>query len=157
MAEEVIRGTEEMVRLARRLKEAGNKDLSREMRKGTRNALKPLRNALPTSARKKLPRKNGLAEIVAKSKLSVTNRAGGQREGTRLTAKNAYSLQKMDEGEVRHPVYARNPDRKKWAWKTQKVEPGWATEPFEKLAPEARAEMEKAMEIVIAKLDGLGL
>lgn len=153
MPEPELRGTEQLITLTRRLKEASDRGLQKEFRKGIANALKPLRTKLPISAREVLPHRGGLNQKVAKSKFTISRKASSREEGLRLIAKNAYSIAKMDEGEVRHPVIQRNP-RTRRIWVKQQITPGWATRVLEAELPEARAEIERAMERIIATIDG---
>lgn len=143
-----IHGAEQLAALSRRLRAAGEKDLQRELSKAITASMKPLRTALPRSALAKLPRRGGLAKRVAGSKLRNTRRNTGRAVGLRLTATNADNIRRIDRGEVRHPVFGHGP------WQTQRVTPGWFTEPTQALAPQARAQVEAAMNEVTRKIEG---
>lgn len=143
-----IHGAEQLAALSRQLKAAGEKDLQRELSKAIAKAMKPLRAELPRSALAKLPRRGGLAAQVAASKLRNTRRNTGRAVGLRLTATNPDNIRRIDRrGEVRHPTFGHGP------WVTQKVTPGWFTQPTDALAPQARADVEAAMNTIAAKLD----
>lgn len=148
-----IRGAEQLAALTRRLKEAADKELQKELRKGIKLALDPLRKELPKSARDILPKKGGLAEKVAKSKYSISRKNTSRESGLRLVAKNEYSLFKMDQGELKHPIPRRNP-RKPKKWVKQRIRLGWASGPFDEKVPQARVEIEQAMNRIIAHIDG---
>lgn len=143
-----IRGAEQLADLSRRLKQAGEKDLQRELSKGIAQALEPLRTQLPRSAMAKLPRRGGLAKRVADSKIRTTRRNTGRSVGLRLRADNSDNIRRIDRGEVRHPTYGHLP------WQRQRVTPGWFTDPTEALAPQARAQVEAAMTEVVRKIEG---
>lgn len=143
-----VRGAEQLADLSRRLKAAGDKDLQRELSKGIAKALQPLRRELPRSARAKLPRRGGLADDVAASKLRTTRRTTGRAVGLRLTATNPDNIRRIDKGEVRHKTYGHLP------WVRQRVTPGWFTDPAEAAGPAARREVEAAMTDVIRKIEG---
>lgn len=154
--------------LMRRLKEAGNRGLSRELNKSITQAVMPLKKELPKSARRRLPRRGGLAERVATSKITVSKR----NFAVRLIMKNAYELKKMDDpGVIRHPVFPRrsriqrvtgrnrgssrlNVNRKKWAWESQRIRKGWASDPMNATKAQAKQEIEDAMQRVFRQIEG---
>jgi hypothetical protein len=139
--------------LSMQLKEAGDKGLARELTKAISQAVKPLKSELPASARSHLPRRGGLADRVAASRVGFSRRTKGNAVGLRVQAKNAYHLAQMDKGFVRHPVFKRKEEQMRSAvWVTQKVEPGWFTDPVEAAAPRIRHDVQKAMDTVAAKI-----
>ena len=144
MADFEIRGVEQLAALARRLKEVGDKGLTREFSRSVTAATKPLVQELRASARATLPKSGGLAERVARSQIRTQRRASS---GVRVTARNAYSIKQMDEGRVRHPVFGNRA-----AWATQSVRSGWWTKPTEKVGPEVRQALMQAMEAVARKV-----
>lgn len=163
-----VRGAAELAALTRRLKEAGDKGLSRELTKGVNTALTPLRKTqLPASALETLPRRGGYAAIVAKSKFRVSRKNSARAPGLRLTAKNIYNLYRVDKGSLRHPIFSRksrkiagvkvkyrSQQRVLNKWVNQPVTPGWFTNPTQKAAPSIQAELNKAMHNVIRQIDG---
>lgn len=130
-----VEGAEQLEALARRLKEIGGKDLRRALLRGIERAVKPVKAAALVSARESLPRKGGLNERVAKSRLSTKRRLSGQDVSVRLVASGG-DLRRLDEGRVRHPVFGH---RKVWV--TQEVQPGWFSRPAEAAAPLVRQEL----------------
>lgn len=146
-----IEGAEQLGRLAKRLKDAGDKGLQRELYAAIARAMKPLRARLPDSARSTLPRRGGLGELVAKSQFRTVRRSGARTAGVRLQAKNPnLQLRKIDDGKVRHPVFAR--EGRPRVWVVQPVTPGWFTKPAEEDAPLARAEIEHAMQDIAERI-----
>lgn len=143
-----IQGAEQLATLARRLKMAGEKDLAKRLNKSINDAMKPLRQTLPQSARAKLPRRGGLAELVARSKIRTVRRNAGRSVGVRLRAENPDNIRRIDKGQVRHRVYGHGP------WVTQRVPPGWFTEPTEAGAPNARKQISAAVDATAAEIDG---
>jgi hypothetical protein len=151
-----------------RLKEAGNRGLSRELNKGITKAITPLKTELPKSALRTLPRRGGLAKRVAESKVSVRKR---QYQVT-LVLKNAYHLEKMDDpGVLRRPVFPKRTrfqravgaragkaklqqNRKKWAWESQRIRPGWFTRPTNAAKAQAKADIEQAIQNVVRQIEG---
>ena len=140
-------GAAQLAALAKALKDAGNKGLQRELTKGITQAVKPLKAAVAASARAKLPSSGGLAERAA----GIPIRSRRNKSGLRVVATGRGGMKNvkaLDAGTVRHPVYGRS------AWVSQSVTPGFWTEPTEELAPEVRAQVEKAMDVVARKIEG---
>ena len=141
----------EMTRLARRLREAGRGDLTRRLNRAVNEAVKPLKRELPGSARRILPRRGGLGERVATTKISVRK----QRWGVSIVAKNKYNLAKLDEGQVRHPdIRTAHRPRSEWVWVQQRVRPGWFSEPAERLKPAVTRQVQKALDDMIREIEG---
>ena len=150
-------GADKLRRVASAIKAAGNKDLERELRRGMRNSAKPLTAAARWGALRRLPVSGGLAERVASSKFGVRITGTGKRVGLRITGAGSYNLRRMDDGIIRHPVYADRAElRKDWAWVNQPVRPGWFSDAEEGKAPEVRNELVKAIDAVAVKLEAAG-
>jgi hypothetical protein len=137
-----VQGAEQFAQLAKRLRDAANKDLQQEMSKQITAAMRPLTAAIRASAASTLPQSGGLAGRIAASSMRTRRRASG----ISLTASNAYTLKMLDAGSVRHPVFGRG------SWVTQSVTPGWWTKPTTAFAPQARAAVQKALDDVAAKI-----
>ena len=158
MTVEIRGGGEEFAAISRRLKEAGATDLQRELSRAVVKALTPLKKELPKSALARLPSRGGLAEQIAKTRFRVRRSASVQRPGLRLEARNVYDLIRLDDGTLRHPVFADSSEaRQSWTWVDQKVSPGWFTEPANAAAPKIRAEIRRAMQAVADKIDRGGV
>lgn len=142
-----IRGAEELAALAKRLRQAGDKDLQRKLYAAINRSTKPLKAELPGSARRTLPRRGGLAERVAKSKYKTQRRTTGRAIGIRVTATNRMEIARMDRGVLRHKTFGHLP------WETQRVPPGWFTRPADAAAPAARAELDAAMKDITQELN----
>lgn len=138
--------------LARRLRQAGRKDLTRELNKGVADAVKPLRAELPASARSHLPRRGGLAARVAGAKIRVTRKPNG----VVLTAVQQYQIRPMDDpGVIRHPVFKRKGEEgRHTVWMAQKIRPGWFSDPANRTRALAAKNLEAALNNVARKLDG---
>jgi hypothetical protein len=143
-----IKGADQLAALSKRLKELGDKDLSREFSRAITAATKPLVQDLRQSARETLPKRGGLNERVAKSQIRTQRRASSRTQGVRVVAKNPYVLARLDQGHVRHPVFGRN------VWVDQTVRSGWWTRPTEAIGPDVRRSIEAAMAAMAKKLDG---
>jgi hypothetical protein len=136
-----ITGADQLVRLSKALKEAGAKDLQRELSKAINTAMKPVKADLQRSAGS-LPNRGGLAARVAKTKYSTRR----NKNGLKLVGKGDLSLYHLDQGQVRHR-------RKDGGWTIQDIKPGWWTDVTDAAAPEVRKEILEAMDEVAKKID----
>jgi hypothetical protein len=140
-----VRGVDDFARLSRALKDAANKDLQRELNKGLNEAAKPFKQAVRESARRRLSRRGGLNETVAKSRISVRKSA---KTGIRVQAGGRRSqLDRINAGRVRHPVFGGD------AWVDQAVTPGFWDEPARELGPQVVAEGRKALDRVADQIE----
>jgi hypothetical protein len=79
-----------------------------------------LRRTFPDVARAMLPRRGGLADIVARADLAVVEDTTGDRVGVTVTASHGrVSLGPINAGDLRHPVHG---NRSRWV--RQRVRPG---------------------------------
>ena len=140
------RGAEQMRRVARALREAGDKEMRAELYRGLNRAVKPLRQDAKLSAARVLPQRGGLALRVARTRIT-TRRRTGRNPGLSLVAlPNAVKdPRRIDRGMVRHPVFGRGSV-------LQQVEPGWFSEPMRKGAPRVRRELVVALTMMERKL-----
>lgn len=149
MIDLVIRGgAEDMAVLSRRLKEAGSRDLTRELRAGLQRAAKPAKEDVRRSLASRLPHRGGLAAQMAGSRISLRATGSGRSPGVRIVANSPHDLRSMDKGTLNHPVFG-NKD----VWRTQAIEPGVFSEPIERRAPQMREEMTQAIRAVAAKIE----
>lgn len=160
----VEEGAAQLEALGRRLKAAGGgamdlgaaRSLKNELLRGIRNSNKGTIKKIRDAARSELPHSGGLADRVAASSIGTRTRLSGQQAGVTITGtnKNIKNLRKIDEGALRHPVFARAENRKHWAWASQSVRPGWFSKSIEADLPHIRTEIEKAMSDVTRKIEG---
>jgi len=142
-----VRGANQLADVAKALRRAGDKDLQRQLYAGLRRSAKPLIVAARDNAEKTLPKHGGLNRRVARSRFKVSTRGGGRNPGVRVTA--AGLDRRVDtSGTVKHPVFG-NRD----VWVTQKVKPGWFTDPMEQGAPKVRRELLVAIAEVARKVE----
>ena len=144
-----LRGAEDLARLSRVLKEAGEVDLQRQLSATIRAAMEPVKEALRQSADAKLPKHGGLAAGVAKSKMRVTRRNTGRSIGVRLRVDNQDNIRRMDKGSIRHPVFG--------VWRAnvapQPIPSGWFTEPTEAARPAFAAAVDKGMNDIVRQIN----
>ena len=142
-----IRGAEEFGVLSRRLKEAGDKGLRKELLSGLQGAAKPAKADVKASFAARLPHRGGLAAVMATSRVSLLSRAG-RNPSVRIKATSPHDVRGMDRGRVRHKVFGHEP------WVDQAIEPGVFSDPIEARAPQMRADMEQVLHRVGAKIEG---
>jgi hypothetical protein len=143
-----VDGAEKLAQVARRLKDAGDKDLQRQLYAALNRAMKPVRAATQRSLVDILPKGGGLSAAKSRQvKFRTSRRTGARQAGIRLVAKGG-QLGRMDrQGQFRHPVFGHGP------WVTQRITPGWFTQPAEAAAPQARQEILQALDDVARELD----
>lgn len=141
-----IRGAEQFDRLARRLREAGDKDLRRELYAALNRSTKPVRGQVKANARAILPQRGGAARLVARSSVTTRGKAG-KHPSVRIVAKNGINLYAVNRGILRHPLFGR---RKHWY--TTPVQPGWFTDPIERAKPHIQRELIEAMHDIAVKI-----
>jgi hypothetical protein len=143
-----LAGLEQFKKLSKDLREAGDKDMRRELYRGLQRATKPLKVAAKESAGQVLPTRGGLADRVQRARYNTKSRAGNN-PSVRIEAKDAkgraVDLEALDRGTVRHPTYGRKP------WVNQRVTPGWFTQPMQDGATEVRVEIVRAIDAVARK------
>src|SRR4030095_15711994 len=142
-----IRGAEEFGVLSKRLKEAGDKGLTKELRAGLQRAAKPAKDAIRPSLARKMPHRGGLAGEMASTRLSL-RATGGRNPRVRIVANAPHDLRKMDQGLLSHPGR-----RDRNHWYTQEIRSGASSEPIEDRAPLMREEMGQAMRKVAAQIE----
>src|SRR5690242_12010056 len=95
-----VTGADDLERVGKRLREVGAGDLRKELLRGIREAGKPVILDVRKSALETLPRRGGLAALVAKSKFATRTRVSGKNVGVQIkgTGKNPKSrLVDLDE------------------------------------------------------------
>lgn len=145
-----LHGAEDLAKVARALKAAGDRDLRKELLRGFRMGAKPTIKDVRASALSTLPHRGGLATYVAKASIGVRTRLSGSKGnevGVQIKAKKGRGLAAMNAGKFRHPVFGRK------EFVTQKVTPGWFSKPIEKNADQIRSSLERVMAEVANKIE----
>lgn len=144
-----MQGVEKIAQLGRDLKAAGAKDLRREMLRAGREMGKPIKAELSASALAQLPKRGGLAALIAKAKVRVATRLSGRNVGVSFIGRwVGHDLASIDGGEVRHPVKGNRS-----AWVSQQIPPGYWQKVFDGPAADiSREGFLKAVDEVAAKL-----
>lgn len=142
-----VQGADKLQQVAQALKQYGRGDLKKELYAGLNRATKPLRADVKRRGPERLPRRGGLAERVAKTRLS-TRRGLGRDPGVRIVAgTNAVKDPgAINRGRLVHPVYGHGPRV------VQQVTPGWFTDPMQAGAPQVRDELLQVIDEVARKI-----
>jgi len=118
--------------LVRDLRKFDNRrEVVKALRKRIREPLPAVRAAVKARALATLPKRGGLNQWVARTRVSAAVRVAGRSAGVKLkgsrkSAKGKSDLNRLDAGTVRHPSWGR---RTPGSWHTQSVTPGYFTEP----------------------------
>lgn len=140
-------GAEKFATLAKALRQAGDKDLQRELYAALNRSTKPLKADAKASAAATLPSRGGLGKRVAKTRMTTKRRTG--RNPSVSIAANPGAVadpKRIDRGRIKHPVFGRGP------WVLQDVPWGWFTRPMHEGASEVRKQLVKAIDDVAAKV-----
>ena len=144
-----IEGADQLARLAKQLKEAGAKDLQKELGKAINRATKPVKDDIKQSAEDMLPKRGGLAARAAKSPLRTRRRTGSKVAGVRIVSiDKTLSMYHLNQGQVRHPRKGVPAS----GWKVQHIEHGFWDKGGEQAAPAAREEIVQAMDDIARKV-----
>lgn len=96
-------------------------DVTEGLRRVVRDVPDELQRTFPDAARAKLPRRGGLAELVARADLAVDVGGTDERPTVEVTANGrGIALGPLNAGDLRHPVYGRTRGR----WVSQRVPSG---------------------------------
>jgi hypothetical protein len=148
-----VRGADDLAKLGRRLKEAGDKELRRELLRGLNRAVKPLTQEVKDSLDEFLP-DNYAAELGPSVKVQTRKRVGGRNPSVSMVGRaqtrdgKPRNLDALNRGRLRHPLYGNRAH-----WFEQAVDPGWWEKPLTAASPLVRLEIERVINSVNAKLE----
>lgn len=118
-----VTGADQLLAMSKALKGWDN-ELRKEMHKGIRDAAKPLIPIVREALRQTYPKRGGLADKMAKSKIRTAYRTGSD-PGVTIIIPGLQAKLGEDYGLIRHPVHANpNKTRRQWAWVAQSVDAG---------------------------------
>ncbi len=148
MADISVTGAEKFASVAKALRQAGDKELQKELYSALNRATKPMRAEAKKSAEQNLPRTGGLNKRVARARMSTRRRAG-KNPGVKIVATGMSQLGLMDKGRVRHPVWG---NRSRWVNQPIPQARDWFTRPMEGGAKDVRREIVKTLDTIAKKL-----
>ena len=145
-----IEGSSEFFELASWLRAANAEDkgLARRIRKGLREAAKPLAAEAKDALADAMPSRGGLSGIIRDARPGVATSAGGSRLARveAVVRSPGHDLASMDAGTLRHPTFGRKP------WVSQSVRAGAAKAAFEDGMPRVRAEVQQEVSRLLADI-----
>jgi hypothetical protein len=137
-----------LLRLERRLKEAGATGLNRELRAALRLAAEPIAEAvraaalaIPASGDKSTGLRQGLADAV-----KITVKGGRTAPGVRVSVRHSLAKASQSSG-WRHPVYG---NRKVWV--SEVLDPGWFVRAWRGKRPQAIAKIHAAVDLTARQI-----
>lgn len=131
-----ITGNDKLDRLAHDLLDLQQR-LSRELGEAAKRGSSDLEADLKKSALATLPKKGGLAQLVADSAFTTRQTS----VSFTIEVNNPRGIRSMNRGVLRHPVYG---NRKVWV--TQRIRVGWWTTPTEKTRRKVEDEMTSTLD-----------
>lgn len=143
-----VTGADELAKVARRLKDAGETELRKEMLRGIRTAAKPVVPDIKASARDRLPKAGNLNDVIARSKIGVRTRLAGEKVGVRIRGVGRHNLVALQYGRVRKPLFGNRAH-----WFEQQVEPGFFDDPIEKRQDDLRRGLERVITETARKME----
>ncbi len=157
-----VEGAREFNALARRLRDAGDQGLMREVRKALDDKARPLENAVRTDLPRYLP--NRYAAVLAKAmKVKGATRSYGREVSVRLvlTAKGSKRPRQVgpldNPGTLRHPVcgryrYNQFGSRSRNPWVAQRVRAGFWSDHLDGMRKIIRRDVVEAVHTVAQKI-----
>lgn len=142
----LVEGGEQLHRVAKRLRKAGEKDLIKGLQKAIKDKVRPIVEAQRREVRAlpaRGPKHTGLRARTAgavRIQVKTTGGSAGVRIRVARTARLGLLPQYMNRGHWRHPVYGNKKN-----WKDQFTPPGWFDRPAEKGGPTVRKSVVAAM------------
>lgn len=146
-----VEGADKFAKLARALKEYGDKDLRSELYRGINRAVKPLTASVKASTDNFLPRRYALE--IAKSLKVRANRRAGRNPAIYLVGKaktpkgKERDLASLNRGRLRHPLYGN-----RHYWFDQDVAPNWWDDPLIQGQDVVRREIVNVIDDIGARL-----
>lgn len=163
MLEVRIEGVADLRKVAARIRAEGNKDLSRELAAGLRDATRPVQAAIREEY-EQLPKRGGYAGVFSKSlRFRTDQRAGSNTARLVLRTyadgtKERRDINRLEKGVLRHPVFGRSrPGKRKGErianpWAVTSVKGEFHKRGTENAADEAEREMIQVARNLAARL-----
>lgn len=132
MARSRIEGDKQLAELGVRLREAGDKGMVTELRKGMQRQMRPLARRIRAGSPQYTP--GGYEQPFASSlrfqtKITTAkSTASVQLVTTAKGRKHPRQIVGVNEGKLRHPNWARG-RRSTWTWSLQRIRPGFWSDP----------------------------
>jgi hypothetical protein len=150
-----IEGANRLEHLGRTLKQVADKDLQKALYKAMNRTGGPLRDEAVAAALYVLPKRGGLAASIVKRDFVIKVRISGRNVGVQIRSTRKHDVARWNKGVIRRPVFADPAKlRSEWVWVDQKfAEPGWLDTALNRVAPQVRPEVIRALDELAAELD----
>lgn len=159
-----LKGAKQLAEIARTMREAGRKDLQRDMRREIRAAGDDLVKDLRRSVRSLPSRSNtGLRDAIAKAtgvQITTTRKRSAIRvwvNRRRLPPGKRGMADVFEVGKWRKPVFAdaEHETRGEWTWRPQRMPPGWFQKPVDRNQGRFPAAAQQVLDKFKAKVERL--
>lgn len=145
-----VKGAEDFYRASKALKSAGETELRKELTAGMKTGAKPLIGKAKASALRSIPKRGGLAALVAREPMRVQVRTGAKTAGVRIVVgKRRGAARATNAGLLRHPVFG---NRQVFVEQPVPQARGWFDDEMTRQAPSIRPELERALVRVLNKI-----
>lgn len=125
---------DELQAISRRLMEAGQVKLYRQLAIDIKVACEPVKGAIKSSALANLPHSGGLNQWVAASRVINTLIRSTYTAGVSVRVSlKGHDIRDLDSGQIRHPVYKQAGGKPPWV--AQTIPAGFASTPLKALRP----------------------
>ena len=142
-----VKGGNRAHQLGKQLKQLGNKELEKELRRGISRSMRPATKAVRAAVPEYMP--SGYAPTLAGAlQLRTSNLASGLRiTGQAKGNPRPRKVTDLNSGRLRHPLFG---DREHWF--QQAVKPRFFDEPLEGQRDQIRGELDRVLAEVAAKI-----
>lgn len=142
-----VRGAEKLHVLARALRDAGDKELQRELYRGLNRSVRPLRQDVKNAIPDHLPGRYA-AELSRELSIRTRRRSGGANPAIYLVGSaKTRDIASLNRGRLRHPLFG---NRRHWY--DMRIKPGFWTDTLERGAPRVRRELVVVLNDVARKI-----
>jgi len=127
-----VTGGARLDELSKKLRAAGDRDITNALRRQIRASTQDTRRAVKQSAIATLPARGGLNRFMAATPTASTT-LGKTHSSVRIVMrKRGHDVEAFDKGEFRHPIFGRK------TWTPQSIEPGFFSDVVERDAAKTR-------------------
>jgi hypothetical protein len=147
-------GAADFAALSRRLKDAGETGLRRELYKAIGDAARPLAREIGRDEHLRPYMPNRYAAVLASDLAVTVSRLAGRNPGVSIRAKGRVKgrkVQQLDKGVIQHPLFG---DRERWYFQLRGMRAGFFTDPARASAPQVRDAIVAAMHETALKITG---
>lgn len=139
-----VTGADELLRVSKALKAAGQTEVRKDLNKALRNAAKPLIGVVKDAARSELPSRGGAGDFFAGKRTRIQVKTGRTAGVSVVIAKQDPRLD--SEGRLAHPVFGRVAADGKRVVVVQRVRKGIFTRALDFSAPDVRDELLRVLD-----------